>query len=155
MPDKAFFEEQTGRAAGTLYRVAAGLLRVEQDREDAIQQALEKAWQKRHTLRCEQYFTTWLVRILINECHGILRQKARTVPMACLPEEETPAYDPTVRDLVDRLPEKQRLCVIMHYIEGMSVADTARALRVTGTTVRGRLMQARKRLRLEWNEEDI
>ena len=97
-----------------MYRVACGLLRSDADRQDAMQSALLKAWEKRHTLRDEQLFTTWLIRILINECNSLLRRNARLIPMERLPETPTPAHNMDARDLVDRLPEKQRLCVRLH-----------------------------------------
>ena len=49
--DKAFFTQRVSERAGMLYRVASGLLRGEADRQDAVQQALLRAWEKRHTLR--------------------------------------------------------------------------------------------------------
>lgn len=58
-----------------------------------------------------------------------------------------------LRDLIDRLPEKQRLCVILHYMEGMPVQDVARALKVPAATVRGRLMQARRTLKIDLEED--
>lgn len=137
-----------------MYRVACGLLRSDADRQDAMQSALLKAWEKRHTLRDEQLFTTWLIRILINECNSLLRRNARLIPMERLPETPPPAHNMDARDLVDRLPEKQRLCVILHYMEGWPVKDVAMALKVPQATVRGRLMQARKALKLELTREE-
>lgn len=152
--DRAFFEEVASTQAQTMYRVACGLLRSDADRQDAMQSALLKAWEKRHTLRDEQLFTTWLIRILINECNSLLRRNARLIPMERLPETPTPAHNMDARDLVDRLPEKQRLCVILHYMEGWPVKDVAMALKVPQATVRGRLMQARKALKLELTREE-
>ena len=152
--DKAGFTQQALSAADAMHRVASGILREAADREDAVQQALHKAWEKRHTLRDEQLFTTWLIRILINECNSLLRRNARLIPMERLPETPTPAHNMDARDLVDRLPEKQRLCVILHYLEGWPVKDVALALKVPQATVRGRLMQARKALKLEFTKEE-
>lgn len=58
----------------TLYRVAATQLRTPADREDAVQECLRKAWEKRNTLRQERYLQTWVIRILLNECHTIQRR---------------------------------------------------------------------------------
>ena len=84
--DKAGFPQQALSAADAMHRVASGILREAADREDAVQQALQKAWEKRHTLREPAYFDTWLIRILINECNSILRVKKRVIPMDRLPE---------------------------------------------------------------------
>ena len=52
-----------------LYHVACGLLSDENDREDAVQSAIEKAWRKADFLREPNKLKPWLVRILVNECH--------------------------------------------------------------------------------------
>ena len=53
----------------TLYRVAMSMLRNEKDCEDAVQTAVLTAFEKLGTLKHEEYFKTWLVRILINVCN--------------------------------------------------------------------------------------
>lgn len=152
--DKASFTQQAMHAADAMHRVARGSLRNAADQEDAIQQALLKAWEKRHTLREPAYFDTWLIRILINECRSILRAKRRVIPMEHLPEDTSTQKMPEflVRDAVMRLPQKQRLCVLLHYIEGWPTDKVARALKVPASTVRGRLYQARQALRLTLGE---
>lgn len=56
--------------------------------------------------------------------------------------------------LVDALPEKQRLVLALHYVEGFSIAEVAQILRVPPSTVRGRLFEARRALRLELAKEE-
>ena len=60
-----------------LYHVACGLLSGESDREDAVQSAIEKAWRKADSLREPDKLKPWLVRILVNECHEVLRRRKR------------------------------------------------------------------------------
>ena len=69
----------------TLYRVSYGILASESEREDAVQNAVMKAWQKHGQLRDERLMETWLVRILINECYNVKRADRRISPMAELP----------------------------------------------------------------------
>lgn len=70
-------KEQFARAIlgmeDTLYRITAAQLPQRADREDAVQETLRKAWEKRKTLREEKYLQTWVIRILLNECHTIQR----------------------------------------------------------------------------------
>jgi len=150
--DKAFFTQRVGERAGMLYRVACGYLMGEADRQDAVQQALLRAWERRHTLRNPAAFDSWVVRIVINECRNIQRAQARVIPVAQLPEDGREDPDRWVRDAVDTLPEGQRLCVLLHYIEGWPTDKVARALKVPASTVRGRLYQARQALRLTLGE---
>ena len=52
----------------TLYHVSCGILRSEADREDAVQECICKAWEKRDSLKSAGAFRAWVTRILINEC---------------------------------------------------------------------------------------
>lgn len=111
-----------------------------------------------HTLRNLAAFDSWVIRILITECRNIQRAQSRVLPMAQLPDEGREDPDRWVRDALDTLPERQRLCVLLHYIEGLPTLEVARLLRVPHSTVRGRLSQARAALRLELTDgekEDV
>ena len=68
MMDERGFERRCRACEQRLFRVCYAMLPEKADREDAIQEALIKAWRKRGTLRDEALFETWLVRIAINEC---------------------------------------------------------------------------------------
>lgn len=136
----------------TLYRVSAAQLRQRADQEDAVQECLRRAWEKRRTLREERYLQTWLIRILINECHRMQGSMKRVSPQDELPlvSRDHPSY---LRDVFVSVPEKYRLPMLLHYIEGMSVAETAQALRIPQGTVKSRLARGRKALREILGEE--
>ena len=135
-----------------LYRVARTILHSDADCEDAVQEALLKAWAKLATLRQEQYFETWLIRILINECKSFYRRKSRA-------EGEFPenlAAPPEDRDLMDALmnvPEKFRIPLELHYIEGYGIAEIARMLRIPEGTVKWQMNRGRALLKKELGEE--
>ena len=79
------FAQEIVALTDTLYRVSYSILRQRCDREDAVQNCLEKAWKKRKSLRDERYLKTWLVRILINECYDIHRRRQRAARRADAP----------------------------------------------------------------------
>lgn len=62
-----------------IYRVAKGILNNEHDIEDAIQNTIIKSFEKISTLKNDDFFRTWIIRILINECNDILRKNKRVV----------------------------------------------------------------------------
>lgn len=132
-----------------LYRIARGYLQSENDCLDAVSEAILKAWQKQTTLRDEKLFETWLVRILIRECVNIQRKQKRVVPMETLPEEanEQPSDNVELCNALDRLPQEQRAAVVLHYMEGYSVAEIASILHTFQGTVSSRLHYARLTLR--------
>ena len=57
----------------SMYHVAKSLLYNDADCQDAIQEAIAKAFDKIGTLKQDTYAKTWLLRILINECNKIHR----------------------------------------------------------------------------------
>lgn len=138
-----------------LYHVACGLLSGESDREDAVQSAIEKAWRKADSLREPDKLKPWLVRILVNECHEVLRRRRREFPTETLPEESAPPPQEQreLRELVMSLPENERLPIVLHYLEGFSVREIASALRCPKGTVLSRMSRGRRQLKRFLTEE--
>lgn len=140
----------------TLYRVSYSILPLSCDREDAVQEAIQKAWQQREKLRKEEAMQPWVTRILINECYALLRRKKREVPMEALPEREAPAgADTSLHQLFLSLEDALRLPAVLHYIEGYEVKDIARILRLPAGTVKSRLHRARKKMKETWDRQEV
>ena len=147
--DKEFFVREIDRNSGRLFRVAYSLLQNREDCRDALQECALKAWEKRFSLRQEQYFATWITRILINECRNIQRRRKRTVPLEQIPEPALEPPDPTLSLALRALPERFRLPLVLQGSEGMSYREIAQTLGVTEAAVRGRVHRAKKMLRKE------
>ena len=152
--DKTEFAAAVLAAEPTLYRVARSMLPCEADCADAAQSAILRAWEKLDTLKSPEYFRTWLVRILINECRSALRRRARFAgePDESLPVPEPERYDELYAALYS-LDEKYRLPVTLHYLEGFRLAEIAEMLRMPQGTVATRLRRARELLREELKGE--
>lgn len=134
----------------TLYRICRTMLRNEADCCDAVQEALMKAWQHRNRID-ETKFRAYLTRILINECHNIGRKHARVVVMESVPEQAVEAeHGLEIRDALMKLSELHRLVLVMHYLEGFSLAEIAQVLRIPLGTVKYRIVRARKAFKEEW-----
>ena len=151
------FADRVRAVQERLYRITYGQLREEQDRKDAVQEAILKAWQSRHRLRDTAYFETWLIRILINECHNIQRANRRSIPVERIPEwpymdKNMAGSDAELREAVLKLPMKLRLPVMLHYIEGYNTGEIAVILHIPVGTVRSRLKKARDLLKEELGE---
>ena len=71
-----------------MYHVAKTLLYNDADCADAIQEAIVKAFSKLDTLKNDVYAKTWLMRILINECYGVMRREKRVVSLEEYHQEE-------------------------------------------------------------------
>ena len=148
-------KEQLGQliieSEDTLYHVAKTLLYNDADCADAIQEAIVKAFTNLHTLRRDSYAKTWLVRILINECYAIMRKEKRVVSLENyknMDDVQTEDYS-DLYEAVSELPKEQRICIVLYYVEGYSVKETAKLLNLSESAVKNRLLRARSKLRSE------
>ena len=150
------FTEAVIRMTPTLYRIARGQLLIEADQQDAVQEAIRRSWEKRNSLKNERYLQTWVIRILLNVCHDTQRYGKREFPMEELPEQQPETQDYTdLRSALFQLKDKERIPVILHYIEGYDVKHVAEILKIPVNSVKTRLMRARAHLRDILNEEAL
>ena len=109
-----------------LYRLSFSILHTRHDAQDAVQQGLLRAWERRETARPEQ-IRAWLTRIVINECHNIQRKRMRVVLMGEMPEmaapEDTYEAEAELRSAIDSLPEKLRVPLLLRYMERYSETE--------------------------------
>ena len=160
--DKGLFEELYMTLYPGFFRLAQSILRNSSDAEDAVQQSAEKAWKVReriHTGREKAYLT----RIVINECRNIQRRRLRLVTTASAGEtarmdEAGSRQDGTaaseIRTMLDKLPERLRLPLLLRYMEGYSEQEAAAALRIPQNTLKSRLRKAKAMMKEEWMEPE-
>jgi RNA polymerase sigma-70 factor, ECF subfamily len=139
-------------------RMWAVALRTCGDRElaaDAVQDGFFAAFRRADSFRGDAAVTTWLHRIVVNACLDRLRRRRPTAP---LPEYETleladrrdehgsteSALD--VRAALARLPEGQRLALVLVDMHGLGVAEAAEILGVAEGTVKSRCARGRAAL---------
>lgn len=138
-----------------IYRVARGILKSEHDIEDAIQNTVVKAYEKINTLKKDEFFKTWLIRILINECNEIIRKNKRLEIINNGSNEER--YNDTYENIdlinaINELNEELRITTVLFYFEDMPIKDIAITLKIPEGTVRSRLSRAREKLRYMMRE---
>ena len=138
-----------------LYRTAYLYLGSEADALEAVDEAVYQALRGLKKLRQPAFFETWLMRILLNQCHRELRRRRRLAGEESLPESAGPdAYDGLpLREAIRRLPEELRQVVILRFFSGYTQAETARALDIPQGTAATRQRRALQLLRLELGEE--
>ncbi len=149
--EKEAFEKQLLSLGGAMYRVAASILPRQCDREDAIQESILTALQKRACLRDERAMRAWVLRILVNNCYDILRGQKRETSTDILPEpknhwESPPDADLMLRDMLLTLPEEYRLLLVLCYVEGYKIREIAEILHLPQGTVQSRLHRAKRML---------
>ena len=149
------FERSVTDMVQTLYRVTCSRLSIEADREDAIQETLRRAWEKRASLKNESYLRTWIIRILLNVCHDIRREGKRMIPAEEIPEPGVPSGEEAVdlKECLLRLDERERIPILLYYLEGFDIGQIAKVLRIPQGTVKSRLHRGREQLRTICREE--
>lgn len=156
--DKAAFTELILRYESSMYKIARAILENDEDAADAMQDAMLLCWKKMDTLQKEQYFKTWLTRILINCCYNIRSSRKRTVLAERFVEagKEDSAIDHSEwMELLSHLEEKHRIVIHLYYGEGFKVREIAGILDIKETTVKDRLASGRQRIRKMLETEEV
>ena len=149
------FTKAINEMVQTLYRVSCSQLSIEADREDAVQETLRRAWEKRASLKNDHHLQTWVIRILINVCHDIQRERQRMIPTEKVSEPAMHSSSDTVdlRNCLFQLDERERIPIMLHYIEGYEIRQIAAILRIPPGTVKSRLNRGRRQLKNICREE--
>ena len=149
----AALAREHGRA---MFRAARAVLDSDADAQDAVGEALLRAWQAFDRLRDPAAAKPWLLKIAVNCARAQLRRARPVLPLEEAAGAAAPAEEPLgLWELVRALPEDQRLAVTLYYYDGLSVGEIARVLGVPQGTVKSRLARGRDRLRERCMEEGI
>ncbi len=145
--DKSAFVRIIEKNKGSMYRVAVSILNNEQDVEDAFQNTIIKAYEGIDSLKKNQYFKTWLIRILINECNAILRSNKKIVHVEEFDDKASNDFSNLeLTNAVNSLDEDLRVVTTLFYFEDIPQKDIANILSIPEGTVRSRLSRARNKL---------
>lgn len=139
-----------------MYKVARSFLSCEDDIADVIQESVLQAYLHLSELKQPEYFRTWLVRIVINQCKSVLAKQRKVICVDQIRERgyEEPEYDQIAfEDLMNQLDEKYRQIMLLYYGEGYSTNEISDLLGMKQSTVCSRLARGRK-LYLEISKQD-
>lgn len=131
-----------------LFLAARCIVRNDEDAEDAVSEAIYKAFRGMGSLRNISSFKAWIYRITLNEAYVILRKRKSTVDIDAY--EEIPAPDEAEEqgliEYVNRLKEELRAPVYLFYYEDMRISDIAKILDIPVNTVKSRLRRGKETL---------
>jgi len=167
--DVAAFEQLVKRYDGKLLRIAQSVTHNREDSQDAVQEAFLKAYQNLAQFREQSQFSTWLIRITVNQSLMKLR-KQRTVREVSLDEEFQGDGDMLPAEVSDWAPNPEQLywvselrhiltrtlealrsplraVFVLRDVEGLSIDQTAVVLGLSQAAVKARLWRARLQLR--------
>ena len=167
--DVSAFEQLVGRYDRKLLRIAQHVTHNREDSQDAVQEAFLKAFQHLGDFREASQFSTWLIRITVNQALMKLR-KRRTTKEVSLDEDFQADGDMLPREVTDWAPNPEELyraselrdilikaleelrpilrtVFVLRDIEELSIDQTAEILHLTPSAVKARLWRARLQLR--------
>jgi RNA polymerase sigma-70 factor (ECF subfamily) len=164
--ERSAFEVLMRRHNRRLYRLARAVLRSATEAEDALQDAYLLAYRSLDKFRGDASLSTWLSRLVLNECLGRMRRGQRrdnVIPIVSSPTEIATVADAEddlpdritarsqVRDLIEAkledLPHDFRIVFVLRSIEELSVEEVAQLLGIQQATVRSRHFRANSMLR--------
>jgi RNA polymerase sigma-70 factor, ECF subfamily len=165
--DKAAFSQLVSVCADGARSVAIRYLGRSTDVDDILQDAFSQAFVRLPDLDAPERFPEWLRVIVRNRCLSHLRRRGRDVvyseaadlgdlqiselTITSTPEDEFLAGEQSrvLRSAIDRLSPPHRAVTTLHYLEGKPYSEIAQLLRVSISTIEGRLYRARKQLKEE------
>ncbi len=151
--DPDAFTELMQSQMQNMYKAARSVLYNDEDVADAILETILACWEKIWQLKEEDYFRTWMTRILINKCNDILRKQRNIMLVEEIPEQLS--YDRKYENVeweeaLESLDEKYRLIMLLYYVEGFKTGEIGDILSMPESTVRTRLARGRQRLAREF-----
>lgn len=147
-----------------LYKIAFSQLDNEDDINDALQETLINSYDKLHTLKNHDYFKTWIIRILINECNNIHRKRKRQLglfrkvsdSMDSIPYSEVDIQNTENNIdfdlLIKHLNYDERLVVTLYYKNKYTSTEISNILNVSVNTVKSRLLRTKKKMKQLYEE---
>ncbi len=147
--DHAAFTMIVDASIDRMFAVATLIARDRTIAEDAVQDAMIRAWRDLPSLRDPSRIAAWITRLTVNATYDLLRHRRRLDEVRPTVDTQTASDDAgrTVDRLLlswafGRLPVEQRAVVVLHYYVGLSLDEVSGALAIPAGTVRSRLHAA-------------
>lgn len=162
--DADAFGELYRRHRDRMWAVAVGVCGDREIAAEGVQEGFIAAFRRAESYRGDAAVTTWLHRIVVNACIDATR---RLKPTAELTEAVLAAAPPgpdrhgqvdtrlTVQQALDRLPDGQRLALVLVDMHGVPVAEAAEILEVAPGTVKSRCARGREALAADLGRSGI
>jgi len=167
--DKQAFAALVDQNSERIYRLALKMTGTPQDAEDVLQETFIKAYQNIDKFEGRSKVSTWLYRIAVNESLMLLRKRKdgivdidagvktdsgdilprQIIDWCCLPEKELMSGEARkhIKQAIHQLSDANKAAFILRDVEGLSTREAAKALDISESALKVRLMRARMQLR--------
>ena len=144
------FAQEVRTLTDTAFAVSYLILGNSADCEDAMSEAVLRAYESRGKLKKRDSFRAWFLQILRHEAYDLLKKRRRLTPVEELPEEAAPEGDDAgrldLRQALGELTDTQRTALLLQQ-EGYDMAEIGQILDVPVGTVKSRISRAKQTLR--------
>lgn len=153
------FEQFVATERGMLVRLAMNILHHPEDADDAVAEALCKAWERREQLRSPDKMRSWVAKITVNTALSMIQKRKRVELVESMDDYPTtaePGYPHSgIWHEIESLAEQDRTLVYLYYIYGFSQKEISAILNIPTGTVKSRLYTVRQKLQVNnglWKE---
>lgn len=138
-----------------LFRLCVMILGNASDAEDVIQETMIKYLQKAPKFENAEHEKAWLIKVSTNHCKDVLRfrRKHQMVDIEQVKEFVKDESDREIIDALMTLPEKYKVVLLLHYVEGYSTKEIAEMIDKTTSAVKMRLQKGRTLLKEAYGKE--
>lgn len=167
--DNEVLTELYEKYSAKVYNTANCIVKDEEAANDIMQEVFITVWQKYETLREKEKVGAWITTITVNKCKEYLRkQKREAAAFSDIFDDEDSSFEETIADedrstvpdeavmdkqiretlsaLINELPEKQRMCMLMYYGYDRKISEIAETLEIPESTVKSCLNYGKKKL---------
>jgi len=152
--DRVAFEELFTPHATDAFRLAVAMLQRREDAEDAVQNAMLKAWRRLGTFRSGCDVRPWFLTIVANECRSLRRGRWWSVVRLadlysdCASWRDSLPREMDLRRALAQLPADQRLLLVLHYYLDLPFAEVAAVVGGSPEAAKSRTFRVLRKLRL-------
>ncbi len=159
---RVLFELHRSRVLNLSWR----MLGTQQDAEDALQEIFLKVFDRIKNYRGDSAFSTWLYRMTTNYCLDVLRRRKiltfmgfENAPEAQEKKDSDKAvnlgFSPVIAKALEKLPEKQKACLLLREMEELSYEDIAAALDISLGSVKSNIHRSKAYLKEALEKEGV
>lgn len=158
--DNEAFNELIENNKLKMYKTAKAILNNEDDICDAIQETLISAYKNLNKLKENKFFSTWIIRILINKCYDIIAKNKKIGNVVDISEvQDVKTFDKYDSDSVvakalNEIDEDLKVVTVLYYYDGFSVKEISEIIDIPEGTVKSRLSRAREKLYILLKDEE-
>lgn len=156
--DKQAFTDLILRIEDELYKIARVRLNNNEDIFDAVQETMLSAFKSLNKLKDENYFKTWIIKILINKCNDIYKSKKADIVSLNdnIKTDESDNYSDdnlNFEFIIKYLNYDERIAMTLYYLEEYTTKEISEILKTNENTIKTRIARAKTKIKNNYKGE--